>query len=597
MVRKQVLQQDDIQSLLNLHGAGRLAEAEAKSLLSAFPEAVILHNILAATYAAQNKMNEAAECFRRALEIDPDAAEGHYNYGIALQGLGRTEDAVTCYERAVSLKPEYAEAHNNLGVALHDLKRSEEAIESYHRALQIAPDYAESHNNLAVLYLDLERPGDAEASCRQAVQYKPDYAEAHNNLGIALQNLGKFEDAIGSHCRALELQPRYAEAFSNLGYVQKASGRFEEALENYQAALRLNPRLLTARYGYGNLLLECNRLDESAETLRALLDSHPDHAESHNDLGVICGRLASREEAISHFRKALASRPEFVEARINLAHALLDAEELDEAIEAFRMADPEMRRTDVNAILLECYFRKRDRTAFDIHLQMLKARQKRFNFRAVAAATFSAQQYGSRNAYSFCDNPIDFVSIFNPVADQLSAAPFVQDLASEADRMRAKEQIEPNLADSSTGNVFETPDSHFAELECIFRHDIDAYHRKHATAGNPFIEGWPASFKLHGKLVRLHKDIEAAAQVRPDECWLSGLFFFDASPQNDGDEDNIEFTLRGYELPVLRADFPTKLVETRPGTLVLFPPSLPYRVVPYSSDDVRICIAFDVVPC
>ncbi len=66
----------------------------------------------------QERLDEAAACFRRALELKPDFSEAHSNLGNVLKDLGRPDEAVACYRRALELNPGYSEVHSNL---LHTL--------------------------------------------------------------------------------------------------------------------------------------------------------------------------------------------------------------------------------------------------------------------------------------------------------------------------------------------------------------------------------------------------------------------------------------------------------------------------------------------
>ena len=47
---------------------------------------------------------------RRAVELDGQSAEAHYNLGVMLQMAGRLEDAAQHLEVAVSLKPDHQRA-------------------------------------------------------------------------------------------------------------------------------------------------------------------------------------------------------------------------------------------------------------------------------------------------------------------------------------------------------------------------------------------------------------------------------------------------------------------------------------------------------
>ena len=81
-------------------------------------------------------------------QLKPDYAEAHNNLGVALKDQGELEEAAACYRRAVELKPDYAEAHNNLGNAFKDHGELEEAVACYRRALDLKPDAAASLGSL-----------------------------------------------------------------------------------------------------------------------------------------------------------------------------------------------------------------------------------------------------------------------------------------------------------------------------------------------------------------------------------------------------------------------------------------------------------------
>ena len=52
------------------------------------------------------------------MELDPDYAEAHYNFGVALAGRGQTEPAMEHYQKALEIKPDFATARQNLDVVL-----------------------------------------------------------------------------------------------------------------------------------------------------------------------------------------------------------------------------------------------------------------------------------------------------------------------------------------------------------------------------------------------------------------------------------------------------------------------------------------------
>ncbi|MBL8064280.1 MAG: tetratricopeptide repeat protein [Chthonomonadaceae bacterium] len=89
---------------------------------------------------AESRFQDAAECYRNALELSPGYADLHLRYSQALLELDQVENAVEELNQATTLNPDYAEAHAVLGVALRRSGKEQEALESFRRALDIDPD-------------------------------------------------------------------------------------------------------------------------------------------------------------------------------------------------------------------------------------------------------------------------------------------------------------------------------------------------------------------------------------------------------------------------------------------------------------------------
>ena len=70
---------------------------------------------------------QAADCYRAAIGLQPENPEIHYDLGNALRAMNRFDEAVASYREAVRLRPDYVKAYTNLGGTLRDLKRFGEA--------------------------------------------------------------------------------------------------------------------------------------------------------------------------------------------------------------------------------------------------------------------------------------------------------------------------------------------------------------------------------------------------------------------------------------------------------------------------------------
>ena len=66
----------------------------------------------------QRAVCEGGNLVRRALDMKPDYAAAHNNYGIALAKSGRLDEAIAQFHLAIAIQTNYAHPHLGLGNAL-----------------------------------------------------------------------------------------------------------------------------------------------------------------------------------------------------------------------------------------------------------------------------------------------------------------------------------------------------------------------------------------------------------------------------------------------------------------------------------------------
>ena len=104
----------------------------------------------------ENRMEEAAAAYRKALVVDPDLVPAIVNLANIHYAHDELIEAQALYERAIGLDQDCFEAHFNLGNIHHDLGRYEDALICYRDAVALNPGYADAHFYLAVT---LEKTG------------------------------------------------------------------------------------------------------------------------------------------------------------------------------------------------------------------------------------------------------------------------------------------------------------------------------------------------------------------------------------------------------------------------------------------------------
>lgn len=134
-------------NLGNIHKeCGRPAEAEAcyRRALECASEHHNAQGNLAVVLEVQDRLDEAFEAYGTLLQQAPDDARGHYLLGLFLrnhaQSMEHLEQSAECFRRAFEIDPRSLRALEALGVTLYALKRHDEARQVYRDWLAREPD-------------------------------------------------------------------------------------------------------------------------------------------------------------------------------------------------------------------------------------------------------------------------------------------------------------------------------------------------------------------------------------------------------------------------------------------------------------------------
>lgn len=272
----------EARQLIELCRARRFSEAiePARALTKKWPKAAVGWHALAMSAEALGELDEAERAHRKALQIEPDNADGHNNLGLLLARAGRHEEASKSYRRALRLRPRFPEAQFNLGLSLSAAGRLEEAGDCYRRVLEIRPDFAEAQHRLADNLAAMGEAADAEAGYRAALEQQPGHVSALNNLALLLVGQGRMEEAESLYRAALERDPAIADVHGNLGNLLMDTGRLDEAAASHRRAAELRPGDAAAQRQLGNAMAVMGRTEEAEQAFRSALEIAPADAES-----------------------------------------------------------------------------------------------------------------------------------------------------------------------------------------------------------------------------------------------------------------------------------------------------------------------------
>jgi protein O-mannosyl-transferase len=202
----------------------------------------------------QGHIDEAISHFEAALRIVSESGQAHYaltraiiycDLANALVRKGLPDEAIQQLRKAVELQPNYADAHYNLATVLLQNGEVDEAVAHWQTTLSINPNDAEAHIALANVLLTKGQLREAMAHYQAAIEAEPLSTMALNNLAWVLSTSSDAE--VRNAQRALELAQRAVQLsrtenpvfIRTLAAAYAAIGRFDDATESGERALRL----------------------------------------------------------------------------------------------------------------------------------------------------------------------------------------------------------------------------------------------------------------------------------------------------------------------------------------------------------------------
>jgi len=168
------------------------------------PSNVSTYTWLALYHALRGDPDTSLEWARRAIQVDPLAAPASYIELYALYTSQRFEEAIECARRVLALNPGYAEGHRCLAACFMALGQTGPALEEHKQALALTPTSAW---NLASLAAARARIGDIDEAERILADLESRASSewiSPMTLGAIYAALGRFEDAVAAVERAFD---------------------------------------------------------------------------------------------------------------------------------------------------------------------------------------------------------------------------------------------------------------------------------------------------------------------------------------------------------------------------------------------------------
>jgi TolB-like protein/Tfp pilus assembly protein PilF len=266
-----------------------------------------------------DSLSKGAECFRQAIERDPNYAAAYAGLADCASSAGwfgflSPEDAFakgrTIARKALQMDRSLGEAHASLGWALTHYDYDFVAAEKeYERSIELNPRYATAHQWFGLLLAPLGRFDEAFTEFKRAVRLDPLSPIIHASLSWAYYCARLYDKAIEQATSTLDLDPVFPPPWYALGVASMLKGDHESGITAFQKGVELSSGASAYVSGLGWAFAKAGRRNEAQTILdRLLRESGAGRYVMAVQFAIIYAELQDKDEALHWLEKGHEER-------------------------------------------------------------------------------------------------------------------------------------------------------------------------------------------------------------------------------------------------------------------------------------------------
>jgi Flp pilus assembly protein TadD len=254
--------------LVSRLGKWKLAIRVGRQVTQLQPQTDQAYCVIARSYAELGRWKMAERFYRQSLAIKQEPWTWLL-LGWVLDRLERHDEAEECLGKALEVDPDFDEAHYNLGYNYRKKGKCALAEKHLRRAIKIDPQYALAYAELgALLAGQKNRTREAVDYLKCAVEHNPNDGWSTAYLANALWKLRKLKAAEEQHRRLVELWPNDALPYWSYGDFLACERNDRSTAEWYlRKAVEIEPKGEITNYYMGKHLLYWGREVEAKRFL------------------------------------------------------------------------------------------------------------------------------------------------------------------------------------------------------------------------------------------------------------------------------------------------------------------------------------------
>ncbi|MFT5294628.1 MAG: hypothetical protein ACI9YH_000634 [Colwellia sp.] len=546
-----------------------------------------------------NNTEQAITYLNKSLKLNAQQLDVNFTLGQITQNSGRHTCAIKYFDNALKINNQLAPLWICKGISLTETSLLEEAIESFNRALTIDSKELNALLGLASAYKLQKKYPLAEDFLRKAIAFKPDNVRALFNLSANLYDQNRFQEAILQYQALLNIKPDFAEAHENLGLCYLNVQETEKALRQFETGLKFHPYHQTLNKMCSSLRYELNHQDflgnyKSIPKKKLKLNVYQDFIASL----ISSNQLEHAEEEIQSFRKLHGNITPLQHLYYSLLAKKNNHQQIIDEIQSNSDTSTNFQLTLGKSYLAV----GESQISQKIFERLLSTQNNDQYIWALYSATLRLADPARYEELCDYDNLLLCAELQYPKRHG-SLDSFNQALLTSLQDVHCTQNnpLEQSLVGGTQtpGFLFDQPSPIFSELRAALQSTIttllNSAQQKH-DKNHPTWSRWTNNFDFSTAWsVWLNSSGFHKSHIH-SKGWYSSAYYVSV-PDILGSNPHAGY-LKFGDAPIssnknLTAD---KYIKPEAGKLALFPSFFWHGTEPFSSDEARISVAFDLLP-
>ncbi|NSW46542.1 MAG: tetratricopeptide repeat protein [Bacteroidales bacterium] len=330
---------------------------------------------LGSYYLEKNQFNNANNCYRKALQYNPNDVQIYLNQAMANLGLhkvdvsmknidwgiarAKTDEDISMFlvtkgqiyaqlgdnERAKILYDSAIAKYNGnfkawlqkalLYVNDYKMRNLDSAIVFCQKAIQLNNYYADAYHTLGWIYLLKGDIIESEKNIQKAIELDASMPLPYNSLGYIALLKNDVNKAIEYYTQALKMDSSLGEVYKNRAWAYYQNKNFILALSDYNKVLKMTPNDYIANVNKSFCHAYLNDFNQAVLSFKKVIRLYPDSTINLYNLAWAFLQAKQYDSSIIYYEQFNKQRPNYLQALFEQGFAYLSVKKYELALKCF----------------------------------------------------------------------------------------------------------------------------------------------------------------------------------------------------------------------------------------------------------------------